>query len=113
MRRLPRTASKPAHKLRRSVPPAAQAHGRALHVVIVLIALAAAGAWWYLAPQSLPGFVRTHLPASPRANPPLYKWRDAQGRVHVTDTPPTDRPYQTLRFDPNANVLPQGVAPSK
>jgi hypothetical protein len=100
--------------MRRSPPIASErgARGRVLIVLVVLLALAAAGAWWYLAPQSLPGFVRRQLPASPKANPPLYQWRDAQGHVHVTDTPPPDRPYQTLRFDPNANVLPKGVAPS-
>lgn len=53
------------------------------------------------------------MPESPNANPPLYEWRDAHGRLHVTDTPPPDRPYKTLHFDPKANVLPPGVAPGK
>ncbi|MGH8042705.1 MAG: DUF4124 domain-containing protein [Rudaea sp.] len=87
--------------------------GRALLALIVMLALAAAGAWWYFAPRSLPAFVQRQLPASPRANPPLYQWHDAQGNLHVTDTPPTDRPYKTLHFDPNANVLPAGVPPSQ
>ena len=43
----------------------------------------------------------------------LYKWRDAKGGLHVTDTPPADRPYEIVRYDPNANVLPKGVAPGK
>ena len=80
--------------------------------LIVLLARAAA-AWWYFAPHTLPDFVQRQLPASPLANPPLYEWRDAQGRLHVTDTPPTDRPYKTVHFDPKANVLPKGVAPNK
>lgn len=101
MRRSPHTASERG------------AYGRVLIVLVVLLALAAVGAWWYLAPDSLPGFVRHQLPASPKSNPPLYQWRDAQGHVHVTDSPPADRPYKTLRFDPNANVLPQGAAPSR
>ena len=41
------------------------------------------------------------MPASPHTGPALYKWKDAKGGVHVTDTPPTDRPYETLRYDPN------------
>lgn len=101
MRKSPRTANERS------------ARGRAPIVALLVLALAAAGAWWYFAPHSLPDFVQRHVPASPTANPPLYKWRDAKGGVHVTDTPPTDRPYETLHFDPNANVLPKGVAPSK
>ena len=89
------------------------ARGRALLAVIVALGLCAAAAWWYFAPHTLPAFVQRQLPASPKANPPLYEWRDAQGHLHVTDTPPADRPYKTLHFDPNANVLPKGVAPSK
>jgi hypothetical protein len=87
--------------------------GRALLTLIVALAIAAAAAWWYFAPHSLPAFVRQQLPESPKANPPLYEWRDAQGRPHVTDTPPTDRPYKTLHFDPKTNVLPSGAAPNR
>jgi len=78
-----------------------------------MLLLAAAGAWWYFAPESLPAFVKAQLPAPPKSNPVLYKWRDAKGGLHVTDTPPPDRAYETVRYDPNANVLPKGVAPSK
>jgi len=87
--------------------------GRALLATIVALLLAALAAWWYFAPHTLPAFVQQKLLESPKANPPLYEWRDAQGRLHVTDTPPPDRPYKTARFDPKANVLPPGVAPSK
>jgi len=92
---------------------ARHADGRAFVVLLLLLMLAAAGAWWYLAPDTLPAFVKAQLPASPKANPVLYKWRDAKGGLHVTDTPPTDRPYETVHYDPNANVLPKGVAPSR
>ncbi|HST28898.1 MAG TPA: DUF4124 domain-containing protein [Rudaea sp.] len=89
------------------------ARGRALLASIVVLAIASAAAWWYFAPHTLPAIVLKNLPESPKANPPLYEWRDAQGHLHVTDTPPTDRPYKTVRFDAKANVLPPGVAPSK
>ena len=82
-------------------------------VVALLIVIAGAGAWWYFAPDTLPAFVKAQLPASPKSAPALYKWRDAKGQLHYSDTPPVDRPYETVRFDPNANVLPKGVAPSK
>lgn len=89
------------------------ADGRAFGAFLILSILAAAAAWWYLAPDTLPMFVRAQLPASPKSNPVLYKWRDAKGGLHVTDTPPADRPYETVRYDPSANVLPKGVAPNK
>jgi hypothetical protein len=85
--------------------------GRALIFFLVLLTLAAAGSWWYLAPDTLPGFVKAQLPASPKSNPVLYKWRDAKGGLHVTDTPPTDRPYETLKYNPNTNVVPSVVPP--
>jgi hypothetical protein len=80
-----------------------------LALLLLVLAAAATWAWWRWAPQSLPGFAQRHLPASPSArpdNPPLYKWRDASGQWHVTDTPPSDRPYETVVVDPNTNVLP-------
>ncbi len=72
---------------------------------------AAFAAWWYFAPHTLPAAVREWLPA-PRADdgthaaPPLYRWKDAQGAVHVTDAPPKDRPYETVRYAPDTNVVP-------
>ncbi len=70
-------------------------------------AVAAGWGWWRFAPDTLPEIARPYLPASPEANPPLYRWRDDQGRVHVTDRPPQDdRPYETLRYDPDTNVVP-------
>ena len=89
------------------------AQGRALVFILLILAIVAAGAWWYFAPETLPTFVKAQLPAWPKSNPVLYKWRDAKGGLHITDTPPADRPYETVRYDPNANVLPKGVAPTK
>ena len=87
---------------------ASAVRGRAVFWLLALIALAAA-AWWYLAPDTVPGQLKAMLPASPKANPVLYKWRDAKGGLHVTDTPPTDRPYETLKYNPNTNVVPSVV----
>lgn len=42
---------------------------------------------------------------------PLYKWRDDKGRLHVTDQPPPDRPYETVRYDPKTNVVPGRTSP--
>ncbi len=85
--------------------------GRAGTAFLIVIALiAGAVLWWYLAPQSLPGWLARVAPASPSLGPPLYKWRDVNGRLHVTDTPPSDRPYETVRYDPNTNVVPGGAS---
>jgi hypothetical protein len=88
------------------------AYGRARVILLGLIAIAAAiGGWWYVAPDTLPDFVKHQLPVSAKSNPTLYKWKDAKGGVHVTDVPPTDRPYETLHYDPNTNVVPTVVPP--
>ncbi len=81
---------------------------RLLGWTLALLALAAA-AWWYYAPQSLPTPLRHAAPVSPNAQsttPTLYKWRDAQGRLNVTDVPPKDRAYETVRYNPDTNVVP-------
>jgi len=97
--------------MRRRFDAPAASNGRAGVLLLVLLAFAAAGgAWWYFAPQSMPGWLARKIPSSPSLGPPLYKWRDAQGRLHVTDTPPADRPYETVRYDPNTNVVP-GASP--
>ena len=80
-------------------------------LLFALAAIAAALAWWYFAPETLPDALRTAVPASPRAAPVLYKWRDAHGALHVTDAPPADRPYETVRYDPNVNVVPSILPP--
>lgn len=82
--------------------------GRVIGWSLALLA-AAVAAWWYFAPQTLPTVVRHVAPTSPnaeKASPTLYKWRDASGRLNVTDVPPKDRPYETVRYDPNTNVVP-------
>lgn len=37
----------------------------------------------------------------------LYRWRDADGQWQITDFPPREGiPYETLRYDTEANVIP-------
>ena len=75
-------------------------------VFLLIVIFAVAAAWWYFVPASMPGWLSRVVPASPSLGPPLYKWRDDKGRLVVTDKPPTDRPYETVRYDPKANVVP-------
>jgi Domain of unknown function (DUF4124) len=91
-------------------PPKQPSAGRgAFWFLLLVFVCAGAAAWWYFEPDTLPLLARQHLPASPKASPLLYKWRDAKGGLHVTDAPPADRPYETVRYDPNVNVVPTVV----
>ena len=75
-----------------------------------LLCVAGAAAWvWYYAPEHLPAEWRQDNPNSRDYAPQLYRWTDAQGRVQLTDTPPADRPYRTLRVDPDTNVVPNAA----
>jgi hypothetical protein len=99
----------PVRIRKRDIFRTAAVRGSALPWVLLLLALIGAACWWYFAGDSLPGPIRAIVPASPRAAPLLYKWRDAKGGLHVTDQPPADRPYETVRYDPNVNVVPSVV----
>ena len=76
-------------------------------MLLALALIAAAGAWvWYYQPEHLPKEWRHENPRSHDYTPAVYRWKDAHGRVQLTDAPPTDRPYETIRIDPNRNVVP-------
>jgi hypothetical protein len=78
--------------------------------IIATLAIAALAVWRFR-PELLPDLLARHLPASRGNAPPLYKWRDAKGRLNVTSTPPADRPYEVVRYDPKTNVVPGGPTP--
>lgn len=40
-----------------------------------------------------------------QANQPLYRYRDKEGRLVVSDRPPSQGPYERVDSDPNTNVL--------
>lgn len=66
---------------------------------------------WYTTPQNAPVWMRGWLPGLPLQTGPLYRWRDAQGRLQISDQPPKDRPYEVVRYRPDANVLPAPARP--
>lgn len=97
--------------------------GVAVAVALVAIALMA---WWMYWPETFP-ILRQRPEAAPGAratgpgqaarapdtrpgaggeSPPLYKWRDESGQLHITDQPPANRPFEKVVVDGNTNVLP-------
>lgn len=70
-----------------------------------LLAVAAA-AVWHFAPEALPPEWRRDNPNSRDYAPALYRWKNDAGVVQLTDRPPLDRPYETVRIDPNRNIVP-------
>lgn len=81
-------------------------------VLVTIGLLAAAAAWvWRYEPERLPQEWRRENPNSRDYMPALYRWHDDQGRVQLTDTPPKDRRYETVRIDPNRNVVPTTLPP--
>ena len=49
-------------------------------------------------------------PNSRDYTPVLYRWKDATGATQLTDTPPPDRPYETVSVEPTQNTVPSGSA---
>ncbi len=85
-------------------------HGvwRVAKILIVFIGLAAVGGllfYVYTRPQVAPAWARERLPGLPKYTPPLYRWRDEQGRVQVTDQPPQNRPFEEVQYRADANVV--------
>lgn len=76
-----------------------------------VLLLAAAGAVWYFRPDLLPARLEQALPSHP-SSPALYKYRDDRGQWVIADRPPSDgRPFETVRVDPNTNVVPASSIP--
>ena len=83
-----------------------QAGKAPLWVLILLSIFSGLLMYWYTTPQETPAWARNWLPGLPEYTGPLYRWRDAQGREQVTDKPPKGRPYETVNYRSNANVVP-------
>ena len=80
------------------------------HVGMLLVAIALGVATWWWVAGELPR--REHARAkaaqvatteAERANS-LYRWRDANGTLQVTDTPPSGRKYERIGRDPDDGI---------
>lgn len=81
-------------------------------LLLILFMVGGVLVYWYYKPEAVPALVRERFPELPaKPTVKLYKWQDEQGRWHVGDTPPKDRPYQAMTYRLDVNVIP--VNPEK
>lgn len=82
---------------------------RSLWILAALALALGAGAAYYFFPAE----VRSVLSGTPLdfmapGATRLYRWQDDRGDWHVTDQVPTDgRPYETLEYRRDTNILPR------
>jgi hypothetical protein len=80
--------------------------------------LVLAGVWWlaghpgYETREQRRAKVEAQAQAEEAAKPKLYRWRDANGVLQLTDTPPKGRKYKVVDTAAleNANVIPMSEA---
>jgi len=78
------------------------------------------GLGWYLLerertprPEASTPPVPASGPAEAGPGPVLYRWRDADGVLQVSDTPPANGPYEEVKIRSDQNVVPMsGPAPA-
>ncbi|SFK43976.1 DUF4124 domain-containing protein [Lysobacter sp. cf310] len=74
--------------------------------IVAGIVLGAGLAWWAARDEPAPTR-RAQADARARAEaaePPLYRWRDASGQLHVGERPPKGLPYQRVARAPQAGI---------
>ena len=86
------------------------------HVLVVVLALAAVG-WWawghpgYETQAQMQARAEAEAQAVEAARPKLYRWRDRNGVLQLTDSPPKGRKYQVVDVEATAaklNEVPMG-----
>ena len=81
-----------------------------VHWLLALIAVVVAG-WWgfghpgYETGEQRLARVEAEAQAVEAAKPKLYRWRDRNGVLQLTDTPPKGRKYETVDVDATAARL--------
>lgn len=87
---------------------------RQLGLLLVAVVLGVAAWWWFT--SEMPRRERERAQAAQaamaeaeRANS-LYRWRDENGNLQVTDTPPKGRKYERIGRDPQDGIEVHGSA---
>ena len=76
---------------------------------LVAVLLVAGGLWWSL---GHPGYETTEqklarLEAMEKvAQPALFRWRDGNGVLHLTDTAPKGRKFEKVELREDVNIVP-------
>ena len=77
-------------------------------MLLLAIGLGVAAWWWYT--TEMPRRERERAQAAQvaiaqaeRANS-LYRWRDAEGRLQITDEPPKGRKYERISREPKDGI---------
>lgn len=83
-------------------------------LAVVLAALLAAFAWWWFTEEGPRREAEARQRAeaarveNERANS-LYKWRDAEGVLQITEEPPQGRPYERISRTPESGLVVDGA----
>ena len=75
------------------------------------IALGAAIWWWTTRDEREHARIERERKAAAvaeAARPVLYRWRDADGVLQITDKPPRDRPFERIDRDPDRAIEVKG-----
>ena len=80
-----------------------------VHAVLAGLVVGGAVGWWLL---GHPGYETSQqrqeraAAQAEAAEPKVYRWRDAQGVLHITDQPPKGRQYEKVDLREEVNVIP-------
>jgi hypothetical protein len=86
---------------------------RLLHAVIAGLALGAGIGWWALGHPGYQSAAQRSARAEAAraaAEPKVYRWRDANGVLQITDQPPKGRKYEEVPLREDVNVIPMSPA---
>jgi hypothetical protein len=85
---------------------------RLAHAVLAVLILGGGAGWWLL---GHPGYetgeqkmarIEAVKAAQAAAEPHVYRWRDANGVLQITDKPPKGRKFEEVKLQEDVNVIP-------
>lgn len=87
---------------------------RLVHAIVAGVVVGGAVGWWAM---GHPGYETTEQALSrleahqKTRGPVLYRWRDENGVLHLTDTPPKNRKYEKVASRDDINIIPMAPEP--
>lgn len=84
-----------------------------LAMLVLAVTLTAAAWWWFTTEMPRRERERARAAEVARAQAEqassLYRWRDADGVLHITDQPPKGRKYERVGRDPQDGIEVHGT----